>query len=252
MFRMNPLFKSLLLAFMLVVLFAIGGRIVLAGEPDNGEGGLENPINHAVSDSDVEVISIDPDTPFGDFSEDGEGQPSRTDQAFISDEVELLDDPESPDAQFFKRVAGSNFKPRSSQAVYSYTGGGCMQRDSAAGDSWFTIDLQVPDGADIDFMRVYYYDNNATYDINSELWAFDGASGTTLIAEADSSGTPGYGSTGSAFFSHIVDNTNESLVVVASIQGGVGSGLSLCGIRIRYQYNLGASYLPHMLNNATP
>jgi hypothetical protein len=137
--------------------------------------------------------------------------------------------------QFFVRASGSNFVPRDSTATFSYSGGGCLQRDSNVGDSWFTYDVQIPDGAVIDFLRVYYYDNNATYDINSELWAFDGAGGTTLIAEADSSGTLGYSSTGSDFFSHTVDTLSESLVVVASIQGGVGDSLEICGIRLRYQ-----------------
>ncbi len=135
----------------------------------------------------------------------------------------------------FHRIAGSNFTPRDSVATFSYLGGGCMHRDSNVGDSWFTHEVQLPHGAEIDFLRVLFYDNSATYDINSELWAFDGAGGTNLIAEADSSGTPGYSSEGSGFFSHIVDNLNESLVLVASIQGGVGSSLALCGVRIRYQ-----------------
>ena len=135
----------------------------------------------------------------------------------------------------FLRVAGSNFVPRGSSATYSYSGGGCMQRDSNVGDSWFTYDVQIPDGAVIDSLRVYYYDFNATYDINSELWAFDGAGGITQIAEADSSGTPGYSSTDSGLFSNRVDTPSESLVVVASIQGGVGASLQLCGIRVRYR-----------------
>lgn len=137
--------------------------------------------------------------------------------------------------QTFMRIAGSNFTPRDSTTTFSYFGGGCMQRNSNVGDSWFTTDIQVPDGSEIDFLRVYYYDADATYDINAELWAFDGAGGTTLIAEADSSDSPGYGSAGSDFFSHIVDTTNQSLVVVASIQGGVGANLGLCGVRLRFQ-----------------
>jgi hypothetical protein len=135
----------------------------------------------------------------------------------------------------FMRAAGSNFVPRDSTTTFSYDGGGCMQRDSNIGDSWFTYDLQVPNGAELDFFRVYYFDGSATFDVNAELWSFDGAGGTTMIAEADSTGDAGYGSTGSPFFSHIVDSVNESLVVVASLQGGVGNQVRLCGIRVRYQ-----------------
>lgn len=137
--------------------------------------------------------------------------------------------------QEFLRVAGSNFVPRDSDMTFTYGGAGCLVRDSGVSDQWFTYDLQLPDGALLDYLRVYYYDNNATYDVYSELWAFDGAGGTNLIAEADSSGTPGYSSTGSGFFEHIVDNGGESLVVVVGLPGGVGSSLRVCGIRVRYQ-----------------
>jgi hypothetical protein len=73
-----------------------------------------------------------------------------------------------------------------------------------------------------------------------------------MVAEADSSGSPGYDSAGSDFFAHTVDNLDETLVVVASIQGGVGNTLALCGIRVRYQYSLAANFLPAVLNVNTP
>lgn len=150
-------------------------------------------------------------------------------------EPAVIEDIDGAGQLLFHRIAGSNFTPRGSTTTYSYTGGGCMQRNSNDGDSWFTTDIQVPDGATIDFLRVYYNDADASFDINTELWAFDAAGGTTLIAEADSSGSPGYSSAGSDFFAHVVDNLNQSLVIVASIQAGVGANLALCGVRIRYQ-----------------
>ena len=134
----------------------------------------------------------------------------------------------------FLRAAGSNLTPRDSDTEFSYSGAGCIQRDSTAGTNWFTMDVQVPDGAVLDFLRVYYYDNDGS-DVMSELWSFDAAGGTTLIAEADSTGTPGYGSAGSGFFSYPVSNLNESLVVVVSIPGGAGANLTACAVRLRYQ-----------------
>ncbi|REJ74057.1 MAG: hypothetical protein DWQ36_09245 [Acidobacteria bacterium] len=138
----------------------------------------------------------------------------------------------------FLFVAGSNFRARDSSTTFSYLGGGCLQRNSNVGDSWFTYDLDLPHGAVIDFLRVYYFDNTATYNVNSELWAFDGAGGTELVAEADGSGTPGYSSAGSGFFARTVDSVNDSFVIVASIQGGVGSSIALCGVRVRYQFDV--------------
>ncbi|REJ74058.1 MAG: hypothetical protein DWQ36_09250 [Acidobacteria bacterium] len=166
-----------------------------------------------------------------------QGEPAWPSNDGLFDLGPMVEDgaPEGPGSQAFLRAAGSNFAPRDRTTTFSYYGGGCMQRTSNAGDSWFTWDVQVPDGAVIDFLRVYYYDNNATFDINAELWSFDAGGGSSLIAEADSSGSPGYSSAGSDFFSHPVSTVNESLVVVASVQGGVGSSLALCGVRLRYQ-----------------
>jgi hypothetical protein len=253
MFKGTAGSKMLLPIFLLLLLVGVGAGIVLAGQSGDGETGYENPNDKRTISNEEEVSGNEPGPQQGDFLSNGEGQPDTAAPAFQSDEVEVEDSPESSAAQFFKFGAGSNFQPRDSDTTFSYFGGGCVQRDSNVGDSWFTIDLQVPEGAMIDFLRVYYYDNSANYDINSELWVFDAAGGTTMIAEADSSGTPGYSSAGSGFFDHTVDNLNENLVIVASLQGGVGSSLALCGYRIRYEYTLvSANFLPAVLNLTAP
>lgn len=253
MSKLNIVPKFVFPVLLLGLLLGVGAGLALAGRSDNAEGGQESPIDKTLSRSDEEVIEAEAAQQSGDFQVDGEGQADTAVSTFLVEEVEIQENPDAAQAQFFKRAAGSNFQPRDSAATFSYGGGGCIRRDSNVGDSWFTIDIQVPEGAIIDFMRVYYYDNSGTYDINSELWAFDGAGGTTLIAEADSTGAPGYSTAGSGFFSHTVDNLNESLVVVASIQGGVGSDLQLCGIRLRYQYTpLASNFLPSVLNLTAP
>ena len=253
MSKLNIFPKLLFPLLLLGLLLGIGVGFTLAGRSDNAEGGQESPIDKTLSHSDEEVIRAETSPQLDDFQVDGEGQADTAESVVLVEEVELQVNPEATQAQFFKRAAGSNFQPRDSTTTFSYSGGGCLQRNSNTGDSWFTIDLQMPEGAIIDFLRLYYYDNNGTYDINSELWAFDGAGGTTLIAEADSSGAPGYSSASSGFFSHTVDNINESLVIVASIQGGVGPDLKLCGIRLRYQYTpLASNFLPSVLNLTAP
>lgn len=253
MFKLNSPSKLVLFVLLLGLLLGLGGGMVLAGQPDDAEGGQGAPLDKTLSSSDVEVAQTGPAQPSDNFQENGEGEPDTAVSTFTIEEIEQQASPEATQSQLFARMAGSNFHPRDSSTTFSYSGGGCMQRTSSTGDSWFTIDLSLPDGAVIDFLRVYYYDNDATYDINSELWAFNGAGGTTLIAEADSAGVLGYSSTGSSFFSHTVDNVNESLVVVASIQGGVGANLQLCGVRVRYQYSAFAmNFLPTVMNNTGP
>jgi hypothetical protein len=252
MSNMNRFFRLLLPALVLALILGVGAGLALAGRSDNGEEGRANPIDETLSSTDEEVIGTETGQQPGDFRVNGEGQPDTDTPSFIEEEVELMESPESQGVSVFQRIAGSNFQPRDSDTTFSYHGGGCMQRDANVGDSWFTVDLQVPQGASLDFLRVYYYDNNATYDINSELWAFDSAGGISLIAEADSSGTSGYSSAGSGFFEHAVDNLNETLVIVASIQGGVGNTLALCGVRVRYQYSMAANFFPAVLNTNTP
>lgn len=252
MSRMNVVFSIMFLGLLLGLLLGDEAGLTLAGGSPNAEGDRESPLDKTLSSDDVEVAGVEAEQPAGETMANGEGQPETGVPTSVGEEVELQRGPEAPQAQFFKRATGSNFQPRDSDTTYSYGGAGCLRRDSNVGDSWFTLDLQLPDGAEIDFLRVYYYDTDATYDVNSELWAFDGAGGTALIAEADSSGSAGYSSAGSGFFSHTVDNINESLAVLAAVQGGVGSTLELCGIRIRYQYNLSGSYLPTILNMTAP
>jgi hypothetical protein len=249
---MNRFIRLLLPALVLALILGVGAGIALAGRSDNGEEGRENPIDETLSSNDEEVTGTETGQQPDDFLTNGEGQPDTDRPSFIEEEVELMESPESQGVSVFQRIAGSNFQPRDSDTTFSYFGGGCMQRDANVGDSWFTVDLQVPNGALLDFLRVYYYDIDANYDINSELWAFDSAGGTSLIAEADSSGTPGYSSAGSDFFEHAVDNLNETLVIVTSIQGGVGNTLALCGVRVRYQYSIAANFLPAVLNMNTP
>lgn len=252
MSRFKAVPRIVLSVLLLGIVVSVGVVLAQGDRPANAEGDQQRPIDSSISVNDAEVIVVETDIPFDNFVANGEGQPDTTVFASSSQEIETQMQSRAPQAQYFKRAAGSNFVPRDSTVAFSYGGGGCLQRNSNTGDSWFTLDLQLPDGAEIDFLRVFYYDADATYNINSELWAFDGAGGTTLIAEADSSGSPGYSSAGSDFFSHIVNNTNQSLVIVASIQGGVGASLKLCGVRVRYQYNLSGSYLPAILNQATP
>jgi hypothetical protein len=135
----------------------------------------------------------------------------------------------------FLRAAGAVFVPRRSDTSFSYGGAGCLQRDGTTGESYFLHGLTLPDRALVDYLRVYYYDDDVSSDIRAALYTYDGYGNYRLIAEAVSSASPGYSSTGSGFFAHTVDNMTESLAVLADFGGGSGSDLQFCGIRIRYQ-----------------
>ncbi|MCA9985205.1 MAG: hypothetical protein KDE59_12950 [Anaerolineales bacterium] len=217
---------------LLTVAFGAGVRFALADLSADAESNLPGPA----------------EAPAGSTESQSEMSATNAEGQAATNEPGAAGAVAAPQAQQYLFIAGSNFRPRDSAATFSYTGGGCTQRNSNTGDSWFTTQIQLPDGATINSMTVYFLDNNVTYDINSELWNFNGAGGTNLLAEADSSGSPGYSSTSAPAFSHVVNNSAGPLSVVASIQGGVGSSLALCGLRIGYDYSpLATNYLPAVL-----
>ena len=134
--------------------------------------------------------------------------------------------------------------------TYNYFGAGCTYRTS--GTSFTEHDLQLPQGAEIDYLRIYYYDNDASNNANAYLFAYDGAGNFTEIASVGSSGTPGQSSTGSGFFSYFVDNVGAGLSLRLNYGNGSNSNLRICGVRLRYQYNISTVSLPLILNRTNP
>jgi hypothetical protein len=145
--------------------------------------------------------------------------------------------------QKFMFVSASGFTPLDDDMTYNYFTAGCMYR--TGGSSFSEYAVQLPQGAIVDYLRVYYYDNDATYNATAFLFSFDGAGNYTEIASAASTGTPGQSSTGSGFVAHTVDNVDGSLELRLSYGGATTSNLRICGVRIRYQYSpLWAAYVP--------
>lgn len=132
----------------------------------------------------------------------------------------------------FVRSAATAFVQYNSTNTWGYGGSGCIYRTGGA--SFFDIDLQIPAGVELDFLRVYFNDTDAINDARSFLFSYDGAGSSSQIATAESTGTPGFSSAGSGFFSHIVDNTGEALAVRISFENATTSALEICGVRLRY------------------
>src|SRR4029453_13858547 len=70
----------------------------------------------------------------------------------------------------------------------------------------------LPSGVEIEYLDLYYYDNDSTNDIDAFLVAYSGGSpisgspGITTLAIAQSTGNPGYGYGASSPFSYTVNN----------------------------------------------
>jgi hypothetical protein len=71
--------------------------------------------------------------------------------------------------------------------------------------------VQLPTGAEIEYLNLYYYDGDATNDITATLHSyfggsrFSGSPGSTILATAQSTGNPGYAYAASAL-SYTVNN----------------------------------------------
>lgn len=172
--------------------------------------------------------------------EDVPGRPNLPLSPHDVEEIETLPEAEAPHGEttLFKSFAGIAFHARESTTTQVYSGAGCVHRASPSGS--FVTDLQLPDGAEIDFVRLYFNDTNLDANAILYLYAYDGAGDFTQIQEVSSSGTPGYSSVGSDFFSYEVDNAAASLALVAGTTNGPvnDSTVAICGARVRYNVDV--------------
>lgn len=123
-------------------------------------------------------------------------------------------------------VAGSAFTPRTSAQTVTYPGGGCSYSTGALATS-----LELPDFAQIEGVRVYYYSTDASANVGLFLTNYPGdGSADDLLTETSSFGS-GYSD---EFFDAdpalTVDNLSGSYVLTATMEAGT----RFCGMRVFY------------------
>jgi hypothetical protein len=160
-----------------------------------------------------------------------DGEPERAPGLPTTEVPEIERAPEATIILKFQRTAATTYSPYDSSTAWVYGGSGCRSRIS--GSPWHDIDVHIPNGVNLDFLRVYFNATDATNDARATLFSFDAAGGSTSIATVSSSGTPGFSSAGTSF-SHIVDNIGESLAVRLIFESATTSALEICGVRLRY------------------
>lgn len=165
-------------------------------------------------------------------------EPEDAETGILPEKITLVEEEEleigSRATSKFMFIPASTFVPRDDDMTFVYDGAGCIYRTGGTYFSQFSV--QLPEGAEIDFIRLYFYDNNPTYDARVELYTYDGFGSSDYIKMVKSSGIPGQSSIGSGFFSHVVQNTTEALSLTL-IYETTGTTLKICGVRIRYQYS---------------
>lgn len=128
-------------------------------------------------------------------------------------------------------VAGSALRPRDSSSGWRYEGVGCVYINN--GNELMTIGLDVPTGARIDYLRLFYRDTSAN---NSTAWItnYDGAGAFTDLTNVASTGNSGYGTTLSPLVSHVVNNASRSYSLNWHANQ-TGTSMQLCGLRVAYR-----------------
>jgi hypothetical protein len=135
----------------------------------------------------------------------------------------------------YMRYSADTFVPYDSSMTWGYAGAGCVYRTGGA--KQMNQNIQLPQGAQLDHVRLYFYDNDTVNDAALTLLAFDGLGGAKTLLNISSAGAPGQSSVG-WFVSpaHQVDNEIESLSLRINFQDATTNSLQICGVQIRYQY----------------
>lgn len=140
-------------------------------------------------------------------------------------------------------ISANTFTAYDSTTAHSYYNGGCIYHTGGSG--WMEHSLELPDGAVVDQVRLYYFDNDPTNNAGMYLAAYDGAGNTSAIVTANTSGAVnGYSFIDSAVFNRVVNNSAEALSMSIHFGSATTNTLRICGVRVRYQYSPSAVFLP--------
>jgi len=195
---------------------------VIGDDPD--ENGYTGPV---INSSGVEVLSEgtnDLETLPAQPGNEGEIRP---------DEIQPLTLEAEPQwtGFYYDYSAGSTMRPRSSLTNWAYSGGGCIYPPK--GGELFTLPLNLPQGASIDYLRLLFYNSSVLGHVQAWITTYDGAGGITDLISVTSSGTAGYGFVVSNYLGHVVDNVNNAYVL--NVDFGVNDASNrLCGLRVAY------------------
>ncbi|HNT54585.1 MAG TPA: hypothetical protein PKG95_07725 [Anaerolineaceae bacterium] len=201
---------------------------IIGDDPD--EDGYTGPITVADPNADIPPSGEGVEVDLKQFLPEGEPQPDEDayyDQIGVNAEINA-----GWSHFYYMNVAGSTLRQRASGNNWFASGsGGCVY----ANDTYniFNLDAQFPEGARIDYLRIFYYD---TSDSNSIAWltTYDGAGGYSDRTNVYSANNLGYGTTLSDYLGETVINYNNPYLLnwrpmVAD------NTMQLCGLRVAYR-----------------
>lgn len=95
--------------------------------------------------------------------------------------------------------------------------------------------VNLPNGAAITGLDLYFYDTNATTDIHVDLWKFPFTGGIDLLANLASTGSAGWGSSTTNLASPVTIDSNSALYSIFLWGGTPGEDLKWRAVRVRYK-----------------
>jgi hypothetical protein len=132
------------------------------------------------------------------------------------------------------RIVGSALRPRENNVSYAVnSNGSCVYVTAGSATTVWNVPITLPDGATIDTLRIYYYDNSAS---NLSAWftVYDLYGAIVEEWSVSSSGTPGNSFDDSVLIGHVINHAVYSYVVnVRPV--GTGATLQFCGLRLFYR-----------------
>lgn len=231
--------RFLLIAVAVLVLVAglWAGLMVVSGNPAAAlQAGAQQPGPWSSSDPPPDGLSPEDLSP-----------PDRP--ATLSD----LDDPEVADPQAtwaYLRTAGSALKPRESNVEwYREGGGGCIYASSGSSVAMFNVPIYLPQGAEVNHLRMYYNDTAAATNCVAWFTVYDDYGEVHEEWEISSSGDAGPGYVTTEEFSHTVDYSLYSYVINWRANE-LGTDMQVCGFLIYYIALPETTYLPAVLSDA--
>jgi hypothetical protein len=220
----------------------------------SSDGAVPNAINAPVEESrpensvqattnDIQSSTADGSLPNPAGAPVNELAPNET--APVMSMANALGGPNNPNYNSNIRYVGSTLKPRQNDVDYTTSGsGGCVYMTGGDTGTVWNTPLTLPEGARVEYLRMYFYDNDAgtiqgwftKYDLYGGLvteWgvtSIDGGNNYTTVTISPNE----------------MINYNTYSYVLNMRPNGASANLQFCGFRIYYTV-FGSLFLPSIL-----
>jgi hypothetical protein len=219
----------------------------------SSDGSIPSGINAALSEENPSVAAAQNNTAAGSSASIdvipgaagapiNESAPNETSLAVST--VSVIGEPNAPTYNNSIRYVGSTFKPRTNDVNYDTSGsGGCVYVTGGNSSTVWNVPLTLPQSARVEYLRMYFYDNDASNTLGGWFSKYDLYGGLIqewYVASVDG----GYSYTDVAITPNETINYNTYSYVLNMRPIGTGSNLMFCGFRVFYQYIFGLNFLP--------